>query len=525
VEIRYTLEELFKSAQENGQVEFIYTLLRLQGLQSNYEDPLINLKSYLEKGIAQPLELKFKELKLLTMKMDVYCLIANLIRCSLGKLFKFNPFYHLFKGNPFSNSSSDFVKIINELSKICDEAKMNLLGEQIRVCFPSSFFIENTIISNSKTKIKTYEVIFDFLSTFLNIYFDSLVAYQSFTKVFAWPRFEVFELLVNDNIGLYGFSVHFSNGSRATFARHQNWIECTNLLPGEPIGFMSGFSGNMRREWMIGDKYLYEIGLSGRYNELGHWKPLIFSGDYDKIEKDVSLMSDDDNVRAILFYMRCTGYRVIEFVVRTNIELPWEDTSFSDDFHLWKCPPMKDYKYSDPNTCIYDGWLELKDVEPEAIKSALMRINIGINRMAFAYDNAVNWRLKYSGTLDPQSKATPSENDLDILDSLLRNFPKIPDAKYLEGAIDWYNSGKSSKNIFNEFLCYYISLECVATPVAEGKADFGFQFHTKSKTEKKEERNACINNLFNKHYVEYPAKFIRESYFNCIVGLKEKQKM
>src|SRR2546427_13263611 len=103
--------------------------------------------------------------------------------------------------------------------------------------------------------------------------------------------------------------------------------------------------------------------------------------------------------------------------------------------------------------------------------STIAMIGVAANRMAFAYGGAVDWRIKYrmverSGS---GSCATPSREDLHILDALLRNFPQTDDAIILDAAIDWYNRGRSSRNIFTAFLCYYIALESVSVAVADRK--------------------------------------------------------
>ncbi len=527
MDIKSPLLELFKSANESGHEEFLYTLLRVQGMQSNYEDPLINFKTHLEKTNNIPSNGVLDDHHILITQIKVYSLIANLIRCTQGKHYRSNPFNHLNLSDPFSYSLTDHINIIKELIIMSNRSKIAGLGELFIKCFPIYILeqiIENELNRKPLSLGKTIKVIQEFLLIFLDIYFTCLREYKSLTKLFKLPNFEVLELLVDDTIGLYGFNLNFSNGSKATFARHMNDIQCTNVMLGDPINFMAGNLSKKRNEWMIGDKHLYEVGLPGRYNENGQWKPLIFPGDSKIIEKDLNSFSEDPDVKSALFYMRCTGHKVIEFVVRTNIELPWKNTTFSDDFHLWKCSPIEDDKFCDPNICVYDGWIDIKDTEPEAIKSALLRIKLGINRLAFAYDSSVVWRLKYSGILELQGKPTPSEDDLDLLDSLLKRFPNTEDGDYLEMAIEWYNSGNSSNNVFNEFLCYYIAMECVAVPIAERKVDFGFKFQKKSKPERAKDRDSCIQKFYEKYYAEDRGRFIRESYFDCIVSLKEKTK-
>jgi hypothetical protein len=120
------------------------------------------------------------------------------------------------------------------------------------------------------------------------------------------------------------------------------------------------------------------------------------------------------------------------------------------------------------------------------------------------------------------SLAAPTEEDTHVLDSLLRNFPESDDAVILDAAVDWYNRGKASSNVFTAFLCYYIAIESVATAVADGKADFGLGYHKESKAERNERIRGCIQEKLGNLYSKNPVEFVKEAYFDCVIGLKRK---
>jgi hypothetical protein len=274
-------------------------------------------------------------------------------------------------------------------------------------------------------------------------------------------------------------------------------------------------------EWLVNGKRLHELGLNGRYNQLGEWKPIVYPSLPNKLIQEALASSSDNDVQGSFFYILATGYRVIEFVVQTTVDLPHESCSFGKYFHLWKCPPYESSPLHQ-NTRIYDGWLELESVDPEYIRAAIAEIGMAVNRMAFAYDANAEWRVKYRLSDISKTLFTPSEEDIHILDSLLRNFPKTEDAAILEASMDWYNRAGSSNNIFASFLSYYISIESVASAIADGKADFGISYQRESKAQRREGRNKCIEEKFNLLYASNPTKFISEAYFDCVVGLKKK---
>jgi hypothetical protein len=213
-----------------------------------------------------------------------------------------------------------------------------------------------------------------FLQTLIGLYNSERLKFKDRPRFYKLPRFEVLELMVNEVEGLYGFRLYFSNGSSAHFMRLADSTE----------------------EWRVGDKKLYEIGLPGRYNKLGEWKPLVYPERKNNMigcfqQKAISL-SNDEMVRGVLFYIMCTAHQVIEFVVKADIELPWQDTSLGKVIHLWKCPNSEMIQ----NFFIYDGTYYLDSFDPEEIETAIPEIGLTLNTIAFAYNATLQWRLKYN---------------------------------------------------------------------------------------------------------------------------------
>jgi len=296
-----------------------------------------------------------------------------------------------------------------------------------------------------------------------------------------------------------------------------------NMMPHvDGVSFMVGELDSLRDEWRVGDKRLYEIGLHGRYNAFGEWRPIIYPGDSASLQREARQFSDDLNVQGAFFYMLCTGCRIIEFVVRSTIELPLGAVTFGERLHLYKCPVVDSGSTVAPNTFVYDGWFDLERVDAEYLKSAIATIGVALNRMAFAYNGSVDWRLKYRMTEGARAVATPTEEDLHVLDALLRKFPTSPQAIVLDTAIDWYQRGLSSRNTFTAFLCFYVSIETIVKAIVEGEGDFGLAFAVASKPDQPQQRLECIRRKHDELYESDPRRFVREAYFDCEVGVIER---
>lgn len=523
------LSKLFTDAEKNGSRNYIYTLLRITGIVEYVKDPLLSLYDSLkqmQKGIAD--EEVLPRYRLIIGNAEPFSLIVNLIYCAREEAYNSSPFQHLYSGK-FPNIVKPSIKqIVAETAKIAKKLDMKELSQIVLNAFPEQI-LDHILANDAIPDIELLKVAFKdchaLLLSLLEKYFSELRKFIEYPRLFKLPRFEVFELLVDDKSGLYGFKMHFSNGTSARFIRGINSTECINIRPGIPIEFMIGPIDELKHEWRIGKKRLYEVGLPGRYNKLGEWKPIIYPGDSDNLHNEALAMSEDRDVSGAIFYMMCTGHRVIEFVVRSSIEMPLENFSFGKNLHFYKCPSHDDIPNTYPNSFIYDGWLELDSIDPYDIRSSIAGIGVAVNRMAFAYNEQAEWCLKYRMIMNPGCYATPTKKDLHMLNKMLKEFPRTEDAVILDAAIDWYNCGMSSRNVFEAFLCYYIALESVAVTVADGHADFGLDFHKLSKKERMQKRIECIKKKHDKIYGADPTKFVLESYFDCIYSITEKVRL
>jgi hypothetical protein len=530
-EVSSILKELFDEAKSNGGLDYIYTLVRVDGMKCNTPDPILELQSLLKNHDDKLSEEEIvSRYCSLASTEEPFILIANLINCISKKPYDISPFHHLYTGQfPDIKEPAPFL-ITLDLVKLAEDAEKPKIAQLINEAYPNSIlkdcFFDNNFPDNNLLN-DTFQKCNAFLSVLLETYSAERLTYIDHPKFCKIERFDVLEILVNKSYGLYGFCRHFSNGNSATFIRQSDSTECRNISFGPPLCFHVGNLDQLKDEWRVGEKRLYEIGLQGRYNKLGEWKPIIYPGKSEHLSEDARSLSGDPEVQGILFYMMCTGYRVIEFVVHTKIELPNKFLCYAEKFNLWKCPPIDGSSPAEQNDYIYDGWFELDSAEPEHIRLVITTISTILNKLAFSYDTAVKWRIKYSTLVNQPGCAKPSKGDLHVLESMLKDFPQAntSDSIILEIALDWYNHAMSTRNIFIAFLCYYIAIESVAVSVADGKADFGLEYSRPTKKERKEERVECIRRKYDDLYANDPHTFVEEAYFECIYGLKKKTRL
>jgi len=520
--MKETITGLFESAKEGSPIEYIYSLLRVHGIGIGIPDPLIDLQgAHLKSGLSEE-EVADKMDSLVADIDPVLSILCNLATCSRGGHYNMEPFNDLRTGSFPNFTEPSAAQIISRTVDLLRESNHAAIADRIDEALPVQQTAEGWMELRSGTDpVNKYCIARGFVLEFIEVYFEQRLEFKGVYPFYKLPGFEVMELRTDDDVGLYGFVVHFSNGNRATYQRLQSTSECTNVMLGHLLNFNVGDLSELRDEWRVGDKRLYEIGLLGRYNGDGEWKPIIYPGDADPIREEAQRFSSDPDIQGVLFYMLCTGHRCIEFVVRCKVDLPWDKVLLGKHFHLVKCAAVQDQPVQ-PDYQVYDGWYDLEETDEESIRNALDQISFGVNLLAFSFEASVHWRVKYRTVEGTPGCATPTEEDLDLLDSALKGFPSGREAGILAMAIDWYNRGSSSSNVFTAFLCYYIAIESVAVEIMESDSAFGLDLPKPDKSERRAARLECIQAKHAQLYDDDPARFVREAYFECIVGLKAR---
>lgn len=492
------IQKLFLQARDNGGNEYLLTLLRVTGL-SFEKDPFILLEALLKE--VDPNLKKQEAIKLIRDEADFIYFLYNLFRNSRGD--KFIPF-------PFPSYPEGLIPSIQETIKIID-SKENPILVQTLSCL-KDYFVTG--------KDEGLDETIDLMSELINTWKSKRLAFKGDQRFYKTADFTVLELLINDDVGLFGFKWYFSNGTSAFFQRLENETSGVNIRS-EPdgISLMVGNLDELKDEWRVGDKPLYQIGIPGRYNASGEWKPLVFRGNPDHIQKLTREASEDSDVRGCIFYMLCTGHRLIEFVVYANFNSPFEKSTLGTKMHLDKCGQDS----RDSNYFIYDGTFDLDSGSVEEIEAALHAIDIGINRIIFSFGCRATWRIKYGMMNTHPGCSTPSKDEMEHFNELLRCFPKSEaENMALENALDWYSKGLVLKNELNRFLSFYIAIEQVAFSIFDGDADFGLEAKKETKSEQKQRQEQGIKTLHDELYEFKPIDFIRDAYSKYILSNQKK---
>jgi hypothetical protein len=203
----------------------------------------------------------------------IHEVMMNLLRTISGQRYLPFPFAHLnrkkSKGSPWSTVPPSMRMKIREITKLSAKISENDLTDKIKYVFDDE--IRNAIahsdytLTASEFRIRgtgfgkviplaeldqRIAFTFVFLSGLLKAFNNLKYALGKAKKFHKWDNYEVLELL-SDEHGVYGFHVHFSNGSRSTFTRTKDGVMQINMRLRDGIGFMVGDLGKMEPVWKV----------------------------------------------------------------------------------------------------------------------------------------------------------------------------------------------------------------------------------------------------------------------------------
>ena len=518
------LEKLFDEAKTKGNLTYLFTLVRLDGI-TRRPDPIRQLHVSVNNDLqSASKESLLTQIDFLSKDDELLRFLANFFNSILGRGYQVFPFGDLYRNQTGALLRPSMFVVAENLKKKVVDAGRTDIAAIIDGIYSDA--LHAVVEKDGRCDVEAIRIAltnsYASVRALLEKYRERLLRFRADAPLIKLPGFDVLEFLVTPEHGLYGFKIYFSTGSHAEFSRTEDRTNVCNLdFEANGVGFQIGNLNAQKNEWRIGGKRLYEIGLKGRYNKIGCWQPLSYPVDSSLLQKEACDASPDRRVQGILFYMMCTGYRGIEFVIRTSIDLPQESLQLGM-IQLWKCELDEQNK----NLFVYDGWYPLEAVTPEAISAGFSTIELGINLLAFAYSAQAAWRVKYDFLNQSGGYACPTKDDLALLGQVIQKFPfeKQDEASVLAVAIDWFNRGRTSSNRFTAFLCFYVAIELVAHEVADGESLFGMTVPNLTGEEKKRLRLDGIKALHDALYESDPIAFIERAYFDCVQSVSERTK-
>lgn len=256
VDARTYFDGLFSRAFKRDAFAALCTLLRVDGITSYdpIEESLAAFEDYNwmlrkvadERGPTAELRVALL-MYCQAIEMDAAQeLLYNLLRTVSGKPYVIGSMDHLWKRNKktgisYPPSATTVFATIRQLANNTGETILTTLinqffSERIRNAFshsdyvlsPTSFCWMGGEIPLDELRAKINRA-FAFFTALLSAQRKWLVGLSRGARFHKMQNYEVLELLSTSDDGVFGFSMHFSNGSKATFTRRGGKVNAINL--------------------------------------------------------------------------------------------------------------------------------------------------------------------------------------------------------------------------------------------------------------------------------------------------------
>lgn len=264
------LSALFESAHKAGSVDFVYTLLRVGGLEmagwDSFEESRAAFNDYnwlLGQARGRGLT-SARRVGLLmycqAIEMDfVHNVLVNLLRCTAEASYAPAPLRHLgrrkknpkglevFAGYVPPSAKQKFMAIKQLAARVHFPALVGAIDKFFDDRVRNAFFHSDYTLTNEYFRFREGGLAqqidvdaldrlitecFAFYGVFMGLHERWLHLLGRGKRFYKCPGYEVLELLSTEDEGLYGFNMHFSTGSKATFIRRKSTgtMGSTNII-------------------------------------------------------------------------------------------------------------------------------------------------------------------------------------------------------------------------------------------------------------------------------------------------------
>ena len=202
-------------------------------------------------------------------------LLYNLPRVASGARYKAFPLYHLRRKKNKKSfvtippSASTKFKLIRDAAKEAGENRIvdlidGMFDDRVRNAVAHSDYIVTDEYfrwteSGFASELSVAELdqilanCFEFYTGLLSARRRVLTGLGRGRRFHRWPNYEVLELLSTREDGVYGFKVHFSNGSHSRYSRRRGSADAMNMIfqSDGTINFMVGMVNNLTNVYKV----------------------------------------------------------------------------------------------------------------------------------------------------------------------------------------------------------------------------------------------------------------------------------
>jgi hypothetical protein len=281
------LHDLYIKALKLNSFEVLCTLLRVDASEDMdwefYEDSRM---AFEEGEGLENIQVNDKDRKSVSRgELTLYChrlemtapheMLANILRAVLHKDYLVKPFGCL--GRPTSGLAFSWVgptaldrfaelkrqameageiQLSNCIDQFFDESLRSAISSSAYELDGEYFKWIEKGTAKQKSRASVDETVFNclaFYTAFLVNHNHFKIMFHDIPRFHKWPSYQVLEILSNEKTGLFGFNIHFPNGTRARFTHSEEGVVSENIFhdPDGSIQFNPGFADGHEEKWQV----------------------------------------------------------------------------------------------------------------------------------------------------------------------------------------------------------------------------------------------------------------------------------
>jgi len=274
-------QHLILKAWNGDSLQTLFALLRVGAWHdANWDTLEESQRTFEDFNALLPHAEKRSPVSALRIHLFMYChavemnaghvLLANLLRIICGERYLIDPFADLMQSRkrPIPPSAKQKLRQIQQLAENARETRLcedlDFFDDRIRNAFAhSDFILTNDYIRWSEGLCpgemsvedlqRVFTKCFAFFGALLSSVRDARIGIAELPRFHKLPRYEVLELLLDEDGVVDGFNVHFSNGSKASYRRTSNGSNPMNIRPRPDgsIDFMIGSIDDLEQHWKV----------------------------------------------------------------------------------------------------------------------------------------------------------------------------------------------------------------------------------------------------------------------------------
>ena len=279
-------------------------------------------------------------------------------------------------------------------------------------------------------------------------------------------------------------------------------------------------------------------GINDRYNQWGMREPLIGNGEsYMQAVQSAMAKNLSEYAKSYLYANSITGTKGLEFVAFSKSKLS-RPVQLPNSVILFPCfietvgndvrePMVQASMHMEKSgTYIYDGWLPISSTDIPEIENRLEDLRESLASFALISGGSFNWEPKYSFGGNKTSSYFLEEDDLGTLEDIAQKLGGIstPDKHAILRSVSWISRAQGAQDDCSSFLFSVLAIESLCNYIEQDAGEDSslkqFAGPTKTKAERREERENGIKETIAELMDDNPTKAIQDAYFTWVVPIK-----